>query len=66
MVIEVGNGWVDDGLNLWYVESDRDAAFCRLVCRSIDFQQLNGRRVGFWEIMALVSSGNDCNVNVDA
>lgn len=55
MVIEAGSSWVDEGLERWYVDSDLVAAFCRRVCRSIGFQQLNGRRVGINEVIALMS-----------
>jgi hypothetical protein len=54
VVIEAGSGWVEEGLERWYVDSDLLAAFCRRVCRSIDFQQLNGRRVGVREVIALI------------
>jgi hypothetical protein len=54
VVIEVGSCWVE-GLNLWYVVSDRDVAFCLLVCRRIDFKQLNGRSVGLIEDIAPIS-----------
>lgn len=59
MTIEVGCAWVEEGLERWYVDSDLVAAFCRLVCRNIDFQQLNGRRVGIMEVIVIVSWGND-------
>jgi hypothetical protein len=51
---EGGNGVFGIGLARRYVVNDLVAAFCCLVCRNIDFQQLNGRSVGVGVAIVLV------------
>ena len=50
-----GKGYADAGFEWWYVVSDLTAASCRRVCRKSDFQQLNGRNMGFIEVILVIS-----------
>lgn len=47
------------------MESDLTTAFCCRVCRKSDFQQLNGRNVGFIEVIVVISLGRNDEYRLD-
>lgn len=49
-------GMLCAGFEWWYVESILVTAFCRLVARNRDFQQLKGRRVEVVDAIVLMCS----------